>query len=99
MVTRMDGVGAAGRTGAAPWVVIDGAGVEVGVLVSYDQYVRLLKLVAEGLDRGTLPPYWRRALDGCLALEGAPVSRTPAPGTTRPSPRPGRARRSALGGS
>ncbi len=83
----------AGRAGAgAPYVVIDGGGAEVGVVVSYDQYVRLLALVAERVEARALPPYWRRALAGCLALEGA-VSRTPGSGTSRLGSRPDTARR------
>jgi hypothetical protein len=82
-----------GRAGAgAPYVVIDAGGSEVGVVVSYDQYVRLLALVVERVEPRLLPPYWRRALEGCLALEG-PVSQTPGSGTSRPGRRPGTAHR------
>ncbi len=67
-----------GRTGA-PFVVINGEGQEVGVVVAYDQYVRLLALVAGRVGRTGLSAYWRRALDGCLPVEDA-VNRTPGPG-------------------
>jgi len=57
-----------GGEARAPLVVIDERGGEVGVLVDYTQYVTLLRLVSSTFDRGTLPRYWRGALDDCLAL-------------------------------
>jgi hypothetical protein len=87
------GWGPAGRAAPAPYVVIDGTGSEVGVVVSYDQYLRLLRVVASSVDRRALPPYWRRALESCLALEEGAVSRTAGRGATCPPRRPGRARR------
>ena len=89
----------AGATNA-PYVVIDAVGEEGGVLVDYGQYVRLLELVAAHVGRRALPPYWRRALDGCLVIEAASAfSRSPGSGAMSPGRRPGRARRSAPGES
>jgi hypothetical protein len=92
-----NGLGPAGRAAATPYVVIDGTGSEVGVVVSYDQYVRLLRVVAAEVDRKALPAYWRRALEGCLMLDDGAISRTPERGATYPPRRPGRARRSGPG--
>jgi len=52
----------------APRLVIDERGSEVAVLVDYGQYVVLLQMIAGAVDGGSLPPYWRSALDDCLAV-------------------------------
>jgi hypothetical protein len=87
------------RATPAPYVVIDAGGDEVGVVVEYGQYVRLLRLVAGQVGRRALSPYWRRALDGCFALDGDWELPAPETGTLAPGRRSGRPRRASYEGS
>lgn len=49
----------------APCIVIDAAGVEVGALIDWPEYVALLTLLAADARTPALSPYWRRAIRDC----------------------------------
>lgn len=86
----------------APFIVINGEGQEVGVVVAYDQYLWLLGLVSGRVGRVGLSAYWRRALDGCSVVEGGgqpgAMPQGPGPGTIVPELPPEVARTSAVVG-
>ncbi len=54
--------------GQSPNVIIDAAGLEVGVVIDYSQFVSLLGILATQVDCHVLPPYWRMAVETCLVL-------------------------------
>lgn len=54
--------------GQSPNVIIDGSGLEVGVVIDYAQFVGLLGILATQVDSNVLPRYWRTAVEACLVL-------------------------------
>ncbi|MDR7420653.1 MAG: hypothetical protein QN178_17270 [Armatimonadota bacterium] len=62
-----------------PRFVQDDQGRIVEVILSYDDYARLLRVLAEHADWETLPPHLQDAIDGVLAADAATEGGSPKP--------------------
>ena len=57
---------------SGPNIVVDGSGLEVGALLTFEAYRDLMRLIRLRIAEGDLPAYWRRALEDCIEATAVP---------------------------